>query len=70
MAYPDLFDQIVTKFDQRKIRKISAIETSMTACLRDRKWHRKCFLRNTPSFIFHQNQFDLHTTVNNGDIPI
>ena len=31
---------------QRIIREISAIESLMTSCLLDRKWHKKCFLRN------------------------
>ena len=30
---------------QRIIREISAIESLMTSCLLDRKWHKKCFLR-------------------------
>ena len=30
----------------RKIREISAIESLMTSCMRDRKWRRKLLLRN------------------------
>ena len=29
-----------------KIREISAVESLMTSCMRDRKWRRKVFLRN------------------------
>ena len=45
MDYQDLSDQICDSI-QRIIREISAIESLMTSCLLDRKWHKKCFLRN------------------------
>ena len=57
---------------QRIIREISAIESLMTSCLLDRKWHKMCFLRNKSHHhsAFTKKKFDLDPTVNNGDIPI
>ena len=56
---------------QRIIREISAIESLMTSCLRDRKWQKSDFYdTKSSSSAFTEKKFDLKPTVNNEEIPI